>query len=240
VRRSLSKRVSRNKEEELVKTAVRCDGAPTRRTQSTGEGGAPAAAVTVITIGSDNEESGGILPSVLRDKPRITSTPGKIISSPTLTTNPTQQQHFPNTITVDNISVPQRPNISSRPDVADVVAVSCTPPPDIGGVTSGDERVQIYVPSPQTTPYSTIGKHDGKDTHRSVTLLNFTRQQETVTAAVTGAQMESLKTDSESYMAETEMSVTNTNSEQNPEEEAVSISQVYIQMNDEQQQETST
>jgi hypothetical protein len=35
--------------------------------------------------------------------------------------------------------------------VADVVAMSsCTPPPDLqGGITSGDERVQIYVPSPQ-------------------------------------------------------------------------------------------
>ena len=65
-----------------------------------------------------------------------------------------------------------------------MVAVSCTPPPDIGGVTSGDERVQIYVPSPQTTPYSTIGKHDGKDSQRSgVMLLNYSRQQETVTTS---------------------------------------------------------
>lgn len=89
---------------------------------------------------------------MFRDKPRISATPGR---------------------------VPATFRQSSRPDVADVVAVSCTPPPDLGGVTSGDERVQIYVPSPQSTPYSTISKH--ADAHRSVTILNYSNQTTTTT-----------------------------------------------------------
>ena len=40
---------------------------PTRRTQSTGEPPCTGSGgVTVITIGSESDESGGILPSVLR------------------------------------------------------------------------------------------------------------------------------------------------------------------------------
>ena len=94
-----------------------------------------------------------------RDKPRISATPGR---APGGSGGAAYRQ-------------------SSRPDVADVVAVSCTPPPDLGGVTSGDERVQIYVPSPQSTPYSTISKH--ADTNRSVTILNYSQQ--TSSSAVT-------------------------------------------------------
>ena len=64
---------------------------------------------------------------------------------------------------------------SGRPDVADVVAVSCTPPPTellSSPAMSGDERVQIYVPSPQSTPYSTISKH-AADSHKSITFLSY-------------------------------------------------------------------
>merc|ERR1719500_1257104 len=39
-------------------------------------------------------------------------------------------------------------------------------------ITSGDERVQIYVPSPQSTPYSTISKA-AADSHKSITFLNY-------------------------------------------------------------------
>ena len=63
--------------------------------------------------------------------------------------------------------------------VADVVAInSCTPPPDLGGITSGDERVQIYVPSPQGTPYATINKRT-VDAHKTITFLHY-RQQSTL------------------------------------------------------------
>jgi hypothetical protein len=64
--------------------------------------------------------------------------------------------------------------------VADVVAInSCTPPPpDLGGITSGDERVQIYVPSPQGTPYATINKKTA-DAHKSITFLHY-RQESTL------------------------------------------------------------
>ena len=34
-----------------------------------------------------------------------------------------------------------------------------------------DERVQIYVPSPQSTPYSTISRQ--ADSHKSITFLNY-------------------------------------------------------------------
>ena len=64
------------------------------------------------------------------------------------------------------------PPAATRPDVADVEG-ACTPPPDLGtgGVTSLDERVQIYVPSPQSTPYSTISRQ--ADSHKSITFLNY-------------------------------------------------------------------
>ena len=104
--------------------------------------------VTVITIGAsaDHDNQSGaadntVLPSVLRDKPR-TSTSG------------------------------QKPRVSGRPDVADVEGAACTPPPDLGGVTSDDERIQIYVPSPQSTPYSTISRHVA-DTHKNITHINY-------------------------------------------------------------------
>lgn len=103
-----------------------------------------SAAVTVITIGAGEvQENSSILPSVLRDKPRSCST-----------------------------SVP--PSSTTRPDVADVEGEACTPPPDLGtgGVTSLDERVQIYVPSPQSTPYSTISRQMA-DSHKSITFLNY-------------------------------------------------------------------
>ena len=63
--------------------------------------------------------------------------------------------------------------------VADVVAInSCTPPPDLGGITSGDERVQIYVPPPQGTSYATINKRTA-DAHKTITFLHY-RQQSTL------------------------------------------------------------
>ena len=102
-----------------------------------------SAAVTVITIGAGEvQENSSILPSVLRDKPRTCSS-----------------------------SVPPT---TTRPDVADVEGEACTPPPDLGtgGVTSLDERVQIYVPSPQSTPYSTISRQVA-DSHKSITFLNY-------------------------------------------------------------------
>jgi len=120
-------------------------------------------AVTVITIGADQQEGGGILPAVLRDKPRVSTT-----SSPSTGTGSVQQTKMSS----------QRPPAlqlsAGRPDVADVEGVACTPPPDldVGGITSGDERVQIYVPSPQSTPYSTISKQ-AVDSHKSITFLNY-------------------------------------------------------------------
>ena len=63
--------------------------------------------------------------------------------------------------------------------VAHVVAInSCTPPPDLGGITSGDERVQIYVPPPQGTSYATINKRT-VDAHKTITFLHY-RQQSTL------------------------------------------------------------
>jgi len=105
-----------------------------------------SAAVTVITIGAGEvQENSSILPSVLRDKPRTCSS-----------------------------SVPPTTSTTTRPDVADVEGEACTPPPDLGtgGVTSLDERVQIYVPSPQSTPYSTISRQVA-DSHKSITFLNY-------------------------------------------------------------------
>ena len=63
---------------------------------------------------------------------------------------------------------------SGRPDVADVEGVACTPPPDlgVGGITSDDERIQIYVPSPQSTPYSTISRHV-PESHKNITFVNY-------------------------------------------------------------------
>jgi len=122
-----------------------------------------AGAVTVITIGSEQQDGQGILPAVLRDKPRVSTT-----SSPST---------GPGSVQLHKASS-QRPPVlqlsAGRPDVADVEGVACTPPPDlgVGGITSGDERVQIYVPSPQSTPYSTISKQVA-DSHKSITFLNY-------------------------------------------------------------------
>eukprot|EP00092_Neocalanus_flemingeri_P083799 GFUD01105189.1.p1 GENE.GFUD01105189.1~~GFUD01105189.1.p1 ORF type:complete len:398 (+),score=84.52 GFUD01105189.1:27-1196(+) len=117
-------------------------------------------AVTVITIGADQQEGGGILPAVLRDKPRVSTTSSPIGSVQPLKTSSQRP--------------PQLQLSAGRPDVADVEGVACTPPPDlgVGGITSGDERVQIYVPSPQSTPYSTISKQ-AVDSHKSITFLNY-------------------------------------------------------------------
>ena len=121
-------------------------------------------AVTVITIGADQQDGGGILPAVLRDKPRVST-----ISSPGTGTGPS-----PATKVSSSQRPPQLQLSAGRPDVADVEGVACTPPPDlgVGGITSGDERVQIYVPSPQSTPYSTISKQ-AVDSHKSITFLNY-------------------------------------------------------------------
>jgi len=112
--------------------------------------------VTVITIGADVQESSSILPSVLRDKPRTSTNTG-----------PTPG---PAHVTQQRTRV-----VSGRPDVADVVGVACTPPPDLGGhggITTDDERIQIYVPSPQSTPYSTISRHV-VDNHKNITFVNY-------------------------------------------------------------------
>jgi len=120
-------------------------------------------AVTVITIGAEQQADNGILPAVLRDKPRVSTS-----SSPTATQGPAQ---------ISKTSTQRPPALqlsAGRPDVADVEGIACTPPPDlgVGGITSGDERVQIYVPSPQSTPYSTISKQ-AADSHKSITFLNY-------------------------------------------------------------------
>ena len=86
---------------------------------------------------------------------------------------------------------------SARPDVADVVAVSCTPPPTellSSPAMSGDERVQIYVPSPQSTPYSTISKH-AADSHKSITFLSY-QPDSLVSAASSHSQHEEVKAES--------------------------------------------
>ena len=114
--------------------------------------------VTVITIGAGAETSqtgagaDNILPAVLRDKPRAVST----VSAP-------------------NRDVSKVARVT-RPDVADVEGVACTPPPDLG-ITSDDERIQIYVPSPQSTPYSTISRHV-PDTHKNITHINYREKSE--------------------------------------------------------------
>ena len=90
------------------KRAVSRDVAEERPREAAGRAGAEGAAggggVTVITIGGQEGrkgEGGGILPAVLRDKPRLST-----------------------------VSPPARTQVSSgRPDVADVVAAACTPPP---------------------------------------------------------------------------------------------------------------
>lgn len=128
--------------------------------------------VTVITIGADvqgqsvpdSANTSSILPSVLRDKPR-TST----VSAPSPASGATQG-HVTRTRAVSgHVAGP-----SSRPDVADVEGAACTPPPDlgVGGITSDDERIQIYVPSPQSTPYSTISRQV-PETHKNITFVNY-------------------------------------------------------------------
>jgi len=119
--------------------------------------------VTVITIGPEQQEGGGILPSVLRDKPRVSTT-----------TSPVSGPSTGVPLKVANQRPPALQLSSGRPDVADVEGVACTPPPDLGGggITSLDEKVQIYVPSPQSTPYSTISKQ-AADSHKSITFLNY-------------------------------------------------------------------
>ena len=126
--------------------------------------------VTVITIGADvAETSANILPSVLRDKPRSSTT-----SAPTTRVQST----------------------GNRPDVADVEGVACTPPPDfggqLGGITTDDERIQIYVPSPQSTPYSTISRHVA-ESHKNITFVNYkpdTPEVETIPVATGSASAE--------------------------------------------------
>ena len=113
--------------------------------------------VTVITIGADVQDTSAILPSVLRDKPRSSTTAGP--SGPSTGTRV----------------------VSARPDVADVEGVACTPPPELGGpggITTDDERIQIYVPSPQSTPYSTISRQVDQ-THKNITFVNY-KQPDTV------------------------------------------------------------
>merc|ERR1719215_2198713 len=128
--------------------------------------------VTVITIGADvpgqsvtdSANTSSILPSVLRDKPR-TST----VSAPSPAPG-TGQGHVTRTRAVSG----HLPGSSGRPDVADVEGAACTPPPDlgVGGITSDDERIQIYVPSPQSTPYSTISRHV-PESHKNITFVNY-------------------------------------------------------------------
>ena len=118
---------------------------------------------------------------------------------------------------------------SGRPDVADVVAVSCTPPPADHGVLSspgmsGDERVQIYVPSPQSTPYSTISKH-AADSHKSITFLSY--QPDSLISGVSSTQshQEESRTEttmvSHSYQEETNRTVSNSYQEESRVETAI-------------------
>merc|ERR1719209_1714578 len=111
---------------------------------------------------------------------------------------------------------------SARPDVADVVAVSCTPPPADHGVLnspgmSGDERVQIYVPSPNSTPYSTISKQ-AADSHKSITFLSY--QPDSLVSGVSSTQshQEESRTEttlmSHSYQEETSRTVSNSYQEE--------------------------
>lgn len=118
---------------------------------------------------------------------------------------------------------------SGRPDVADVVAVSCTPPPADHGVLSspgmsGDERVQIYVPSPQSTPYSTISKH-AADSHKSITFLSY--QPDSLISGVSSTQshQEESRTEttmvSHSYQEETNRTLSNSYQEESRVETAI-------------------
>jgi len=159
-----------SKDKEDANTPMRPDG-PTRRSQPSSE----AAGVTVITISGEPQ----VLPSVLRDRPPRGRHP-----SP----NQTKRLSTVQGTTVDRVDQ-EKPN--NRPDVADVVAIaSCTPPPDneyyisSSGITSGDERVQIYVPSPQSTPYSTIQKHHS-DQHKSITFLNYRADPDSIISTST-------------------------------------------------------
>merc|ERR550519_1561482 len=173
---------------------------------------APPGGVTVITIGGQGDsgqegqqQQSGILPAVLRDKPRVST-----------------------------VAPPARPqqlvgSTSGRPDVADVVAVSCTPPPSEHGILSspgmsGDERVQIYVPSPQSTPYSTISKH-AADSHKSITFLSY--QPDSLISGVSSTQshQEESMTEttmvSHSYQEETNRTLSNSYQEESRVETAI-------------------
>ena len=121
---------------------------------------------------------------------------------------------------------------SGRPDVADVVAVSCTPPPADHGVLnspgmSGDERVQIYVPSPNSTPYSTISKQ-AADSHKSITFLSY--QPDSLVSGVSSTQshQEESRTEttlmSHSYQEETSRTVSNSYQEETRVETAFATS----------------
>lgn len=153
-----------SKDKEDANTPMRPDG-PTRRSQPSSE----SAGVTVITISGEPQ----VLPSVLRDRPPRGRHP-----------SPGQTKRLSS---VDHDKYIAAKN---RPDVADVVAIaSCTPPPDneyyiSSGITSGDERVQIYVPSPQSTPYSTIQKHHS-DQHKSITFLNYKADPDSIISTST-------------------------------------------------------
>merc|ERR1719209_2671882 len=126
---------------------------------------------------------------------------------------------------------------SARPDVADVVAVSCTPPPaDIGVLSSpgmsGDERVQIYVPSPQSTPYSTISKQ-AADSHKSITFLSY--QPDSLISGVSSTQsshQEESRTEttlvSNSYQEETTRTVSNSYQEETSRVETAIVSSSSI------------
>ena len=137
---------------------------------------------------------------------------------------------------------------SGRPDVADVVAVSCTPPPADHGVLSspgmsGDERVQIYVPSPQSTPYSTISKQ-AADSHKSITFLSY--QPDSLISGVSSTQshQEESRTEttlvSNSYQEETTRTVSNSFQEETSRVETaiVSSSSIGAEASKEEQQRT--
>jgi len=172
-------------------TPMRPDG-PTRRSQSSSE----TAGVTVITI--SGEQSQSVLPSVLRDRSVVVER-----DRPARGRHPSPGDRSNNRLSgsldQEQSGGRTRPG-HNRPDVADVVAAaSCTPPPGDrdstelchqGGVTSGDERVQIYVPSPQSTPYSTIQKHH-TDPHKSITFLHYRAEPESSITSTTTTTNES-------------------------------------------------
>ena len=108
---------------------------------------------------------------------------------------------------------------------------------------SGDERVQIYVPSPQSTPYSTISKQ-AADSHKSITFLSY--QPDSLISGVSSTQshQEESRTEttlvSNSYQEETTRTVSNSYQEETSRVETaiVSSSSIGAEASKEEEQRT--